>query len=675
MLTDKSLKYTPEITLEIFTLVWNKLIENGWSHRHEESIHECYLGFSTKYQYFAESATSKMFKCYSYSSGDPTTAQEILGYDPFVKDDFVLPEKWCIKRNRQEINDWLNKNKQSNTTYSTIDSNFVHYPTYDGVNHLLLYIQNGYTEITFDQFKKYVLKESIEEPKVESKEVIPEYVECIESADESFIAGKIYKCEENSTAEEPCLIKENGYISSLPWDGNLWKFKPSTKEAFDAQNQSKSIEKWSVGSYVVFLEGEIQNNGYKKGEVQRITFHGYGKIDLPNGCGNTISSEEIASHIKWFATKSEAEEFAKTLIEPVKERVETSQLGLNEWLDKYKKLNLAVNDLANAIELSNFDKVFLKLEGTNSKEKANILYDQWNFKQPLKQAVHCKTQEEWDFVLSKFNPLKLDSSHFNRYKSNSIIIFSEEIDKDYYGAYSNKNETIFKEILSFQEWCDLNGYKMEKEVKFEVGKWYKAYYAEKIYFLKYKNTIPRNGYNQINYSEFINNGVYKINDSISNTDLENSFKVLDDLEEIQQYLPDNHPDKIKSNQEFKVGDWVYSFGNKKLYQLKTEIGVINSKNYPEKYRHATPEEINNHLISIGQIPTSEPLNNGIEPNKDGMFKYTTVSGTSFGSNCSSAISYSNSSSKPKMLLSIDDEELPMVNVIKTNSIKQLLNND
>ena len=29
--------------------------------------------------------------------------------------------------------------------------------------------------------------------------------------------------------------------------------------------------------------------------------------------------------------------------------------------------------------------------------------------------------------------------------------------------------------------------------------------------------------------------------------------------------------------------------------------------------------------------------------------------------------------KPKMILSTDDEELPMVNIIKTNTIKQLLN--
>ena len=87
------------------------------------------------------------------------------------------------------------------------------------------------------------------------------------------------------------------------------------------------------------------------------------------------------------------------------------------------------------------------------------------------------------------------------------------------------------------------------------------------------------------------------------------------------------------------------------------------------FRHATPEEINNHLISIGQIPAGEPLNTGIEPNKDGMFKYTTYAGTIHAGKCSTV------SGPLKMTLSIDDEELPIVSIIKTNSIKQLLNND
>ena len=132
-----------------------------------------------------------------------------------------------------------------------------------------------------------------------------------------------------------------------------------------------------------------------------------------------------------------------------------------------------------------------------------------------------------------------------------------------------------------------------------------------------------------------------------------------DIEEIQQYLPDGHPDKIKSN-DFKVGDWVIAIGNINEYENPT-IGKLNEfsteRNYDSrvsfyengKYvsiwanviRHATPEEINNHLLSIGQISIGELLN----------------------------------TNSLKMILSIDDEELPMVSIIKTNTVKQLLNND
>ena len=52
-----------------------------------------------------------------------------------------------------------------------------------------------------------------------------------------------------------------------------------------------------------------------------------------------------------------------------------------------------------------------------------------------------------------------------------------------------------------------------------------------------------------------------------------------------------------------------------------------------------------------------------------MFKYTT--GNSYDKDFSTSIV----PGPLKMTLSIDDEELPMVNIIKTNSIKQLLNND
>ncbi len=79
------------------------------------------------------------------------------------KVDFALPKKWCIKQNRKEINDWLNLNKINEFTYiNTNSSNIVHFPA-PVINDRLLYnsVQNGYTEITFEQFEKYVLNKTV----------------------------------------------------------------------------------------------------------------------------------------------------------------------------------------------------------------------------------------------------------------------------------------------------------------------------------------------------------------------------------------------------------------------------------------------------------------------------------------------------------------------------------
>lgn len=94
---------------------------------------------------------------------------------------FILPEKWCIKQNSQIINGWLNINKQTYSTYTSINHNlFIHFPT---IKHAHSYtsIQEGYTEITFEQFKKYVLKEEIVEEKV--IEPLPQFkvIETIET--------------------------------------------------------------------------------------------------------------------------------------------------------------------------------------------------------------------------------------------------------------------------------------------------------------------------------------------------------------------------------------------------------------------------------------------------------------------------------------------------------------
>lgn len=423
-LRGKYLKYSPEITLEIFTLIYDKLIENEWTSINVMSL---YNQFTGNWNYIVDHGRGKQF----YSSVTnreltETTVQEILGYDPFVKN-----------------------------------------------------------------------------------EIIPEYVECIETATCNTKVGEIFKCRQigNSFEWEYNNKTIKDYSSwdgwSVPWSDKLPQkhFKPSTKEAFDAQN--KLIEDT--------IECEECNG---TGEVMIAKLY-------PNG--HTEVNEEC----------------------PI--------CGGEGIIDKPK--------------------------------------------QSLKQAVHCTTQEEWDFVTKKLGYKWSEYSEWSAYKNNTCINLKELGFGTAGVAYKGY------QILSFQEWCDLNGYKMEKEVKFEVGDWVIVLESDSFYDNSEK--CPRK--------------IHSINDKSS----------------------------LK-------------------YSLFFRDGHTNSYN---KIRHATPEEINNHLISIGQIPAGEPLNIGIEPNKDGAFKYTTYSGTTHVGKTSII------SGPLKVTLSIDDEELPMVSIIKTNTIKQLLNND
>lgn len=76
------------------------------------------------------------------------------------------------------------------------------------------------------------------------EESITEYVECIKSITNSFTVGKIY--------DWPYPIDDQGDRRAIPIQGLLFNFKPSTKEAYEAQNTSVKTDYIpQVGDYVV----------------------------------------------------------------------------------------------------------------------------------------------------------------------------------------------------------------------------------------------------------------------------------------------------------------------------------------------------------------------------------------------------------------------------------------
>ncbi len=105
--------------------------------------------------------------------------------------------------------------------------------------------------------------------------------------------------------------------------------------------------------------------------------------------------------------------------------------------------------------------------------------------------------------------------------------------------------------------------------KYIIGKWYKSI-CNTIYYFKVKSLGDKI------YCEFMApfNTVKNLRDNhISFTsEIDNVAIELTNLEEIQQYLPDGHPDKVSKKEtyeaqhepkeeEFKVGDWVYAEPN------------------------------------------------------------------------------------------------------------------
>ena len=249
---------------------------------------------------------------------------------------FVFPSKWCIKVDRncqpEEVYKWRK--------ISWVDAGYINYKgEWTG------YIPHNYVKITLEQFKQHVLKESpvVESPKgmdmkavqeeikkrfpigckfipvgsyntytlledsctyeisgkhiyahdchgslygngkwatlvslPESKEEsIPEYVECISKDFSAIHLGKIYKLEARSFISNYYLkdVNMGGYSSN--------NFKPSTKEAYEAQNAPKQLTKEDL------VEGEI----YIYDGTQIATY--------PEGPSLSINGRIYTSNPKW----------------------------------------------------------------------------------------------------------------------------------------------------------------------------------------------------------------------------------------------------------------------------------------------------------------------------------------------------------------------------------------
>jgi hypothetical protein len=132
---------------------------------------------------------------------------------PEVKEE--LPEKWCVKIN-SITSKWFNENSQTGAKdYHTVTTGYLHYPHNNAIHHFS-YVITGYTEITFDQFKRLVLKESLENKVSEAKEELFSIVKASIWSDNNYDKLPDFIKDSSSTNDEINLSSFNRSSKTIP---------------------------------------------------------------------------------------------------------------------------------------------------------------------------------------------------------------------------------------------------------------------------------------------------------------------------------------------------------------------------------------------------------------------------------------------------------------------------
>lgn len=231
------------------------------------------------------------------------------------------------------------------------------------------------------------------------KTFIPEYVECINP-------GSWKQTIKNNNNN---LIFDTK-IESVNILGNDWKkiikdttmsFKPSTKEAYDAQFVVKEPEFVLPKNWHIVITNEntdiIQqwwdDKNYPERAFSINARYGIHNKEYYSANDNFKTTIEITlEQFKKYVLKEE-------IIEEVTEQpIIENKTELEIWLEKTKSLNLSLKDLKHYIGSSltcNFTNVYVKLEGLGSKQKATILFNKWNKEiiEPLPQFKVIETIE------------------------------------------------------------------------------------------------------------------------------------------------------------------------------------------------------------------------------------------------------------------------------------------
>ena len=263
-------------------------------------------------------------------------------------------------------------------------------------------------------------------------------------------------------------------------------------------------------------------------------------------------------------------------------------------------------------------------------------YDGWHFKS--NEYVLKEQQEYFDDLsqhIGRYIRALVDNPHAGSgVKKGDVgkIINEDQADfpnnKEYFctEAFREENLGVKYELLP-------EDYSPEQEVKepsieFIPGKWYNFTTMKGKYNLYVKVDFFTNEELYFTDGRYICNKSYDHASSIDIEEIENP-RLVEDLSEIQEYLPEGHPDKIV-NRKFEIGKWYkwyqknhenYHYGKVKEINVKTDTLVMSpwiigctDYNYSGTFYLSKAEQIQE--ISVEEVQEFLPKNHSDKISSD-----------------------------------------------------------
>lgn len=282
-------------------------ISNAWNKSKERG-----------YMYVTRVEDDKYICWYTYpnTGGDHFRESDLI---PYVES-FVLPEKWCVKRTRNNykiINDYFNNLGTTESKYSS-EEGFIyncpinHYKQhiYTNIDGFTIGKHEDFTELSFEQFQQFVLKINT----MKEKEIIGYKLkeDCKQYEKVAFeLAGKngskdswdlIDGYHFTATSTNAQKLKAAGVL-------DLW-FEPVYKE-----------DELKVGDWVIVLKDDDHYGNSEKcpQRINRIDTHGWYSLHFNNGLTNTYKN----------IRKCTTQEIQNFLIEQAKSKGFVDGLSLN----------------------------------------------------------------------------------------------------------------------------------------------------------------------------------------------------------------------------------------------------------------------------------------------------------------------------------------------------------